>query len=127
MQIALYADSPAEQQQITGDLKKCGLEYLRPVQVTLLSDYAEFCGALQRKRFDLLVIAMNGTFSLELMDAAARLASRTHVFWFSDLDFAVRSYDYGVIWFGKKPVMLNALRRAFQCLTARQSRNPLSR
>ena len=48
MQIALYADSPAEQQQITGDLKKCGLEYLRPVQVTLLSDYAEFCGALQR-------------------------------------------------------------------------------
>ena len=84
MQIALYADSPAEQQQITGDLKKCGLEYLRPVQVTLLSDYAEFCGALQRKRFDLLVIAMNGTFSLELMDAAARLASRTPVFWFSD-------------------------------------------
>ena len=70
---------------------------------------------------------MNGTFSLELMDAAARLASRTPVFWFSDLDFAVRSYDYGVIWFGKKPVMLNALRRAFQCLTARQSRNPLSR
>ena len=127
MQIALYADLPEEQQQIAGDLKICGLEYLRPVQVTLLSDYAEFCGALQCKKFDLLVVAINGTFSLELMDAAARLAPHMPIFWFSDLDFAVRPYDYGVVWFGTKPVERNALRHAFQCLILRQSRNPLSR
>lgn len=120
MQVALYADLPAEQQQIIGHLKKCGLEYLRPVQVTAFSDYTGFCNALSRSTFDLIVIALSGTFSLELMDAAARLASRVPVFWFSDLDFAVRSYDYGVVWFGKKPVELMALRRAFDCLVSKK-------
>ena len=36
-----------------------------------------------------------------------------HIFWFSDLDFALRAYRYNADWFGKKPVDIHSLRKAF--------------
>lgn len=125
MNVAVYTDNAFEQQQISDTLKKCGVEYLRPVRVTLFTDYTAFCHDLDLRRFDLLVIAQGGTFSLELMDAVRQRSPDTPVFWFSDLDFAVRSYEYGVIWFGKKPVELSVMRRAFQRLQDRKRRNPV--
>ncbi len=125
MNAAVYTDDVFEQQQISDALRKCGIEFLRPVRVTPFADYTVFCHALALRRFDLLVIAQSGAFSLELMDAVRQRSPDTPVFWFSDLDFAVRSYEYGVVWFGKKPVELSVMRRAFQRLLDRTRRNPV--
>lgn len=120
MNAAVYTDDVFEQQQISEALKKCGMEFLHPVRVTPYADYTAFCHALSFRPFDLLVIAQSGTFSLELMDAVRQRSPDTPVFWFSDLDFAVRSYEYGVVWFGKKPVELTVMRKAFQRLLSRK-------
>ncbi len=114
MNAAIYTDDAFEQQRISEALKQCGMEFLHPIRSVCFSDYTVFCNSLRTESFGLLVIAQNGSSSLELMDAAQQHAPGTPVIWFSDLDFAVRSYEYGVIWFGKKPVKLSALRNAFQ-------------
>lgn len=112
MKIALYNENLAEQQEITEHLALCGRELLRPVTVAAFDDYGDFCRAIRTKTFDLLVVAQSGTFSLEVMDTVKQDAPGVPVLWFSDLDFGVRSYQYGVTWFGRKPVGLPVLRRA---------------
>lgn len=124
MNTAVYTDDASEQQIISDALKKCGMEYLRPASVTVFSDYADFCCALSFRRFDLLLIAQDGAFSLALMEAIRQFSPDTPVIWFSDMDFAVRSYEYEVVWFGKKPVELPALRKAFQRLMDRTRKKP---
>ena len=125
MHAAVYTDDVFEQQQIGEALKQCGMEQLHSVKVMPFADYKAFCHALTLKRFDLLVIAQSGTFSLELMDAIHLRSTNTPVIWFSDLDFAVRSYEYGVIWFGKKPVELPVMRKAFQRLLEKKHISPM--
>ena len=125
MHAAVYTDDVFEQHQISEALKQCGMELFHPVKVMPFADYEAFCHALTMKRFDLLVIAQSGTFSLELMDAVRQRSPDTPVLWFSDLDFAVRSYDYGVVWFGKKPVDLPVMRRAFKRLLEKKRINPI--
>ncbi len=85
----------------------------------VLSDGLVLWGMRDRSRdrvenFDLLVVAQDGTFSLEVMDMLRQYTTEMKIFWFSDLDFSVRSYSYGTLWFGKKPVDLKAMRKAFK-------------
>ena len=63
--------------------------------------------------FDLFVVAQDGTFSLEIMELLWEKRPHAHIFWFSDLDFALRAYRYNADWFGKKPVDIHSLRKAF--------------
>ena len=55
----------------------------------------------------------HGTFSLEIMELLWEKRPHAHIFWFSDLDFALRAYRYNADWFGKKPVDIHSLRKAF--------------
>ncbi len=124
MNAAVYTDDALELRQISDALKQCGMEFLHPISVTPLVSYTEFCQSLSTRVFDLLVIAQSGAFSLELMEAARQRSPGTPIVWFSDLDYAVRSYEYGVVWFGKKPVEPAALSKAFQRLLDRTHMNP---
>ena len=113
---ALYDENAGERRQLADYLKQCGREELRTVKVIPLESHVEFCKAVRDRveNFDLLVVAQDGTFSLEVMDMLRQYTTEMKIFWFSDLDFSVRSYSYGTLWFGKKPVDLKAMRKAFK-------------
>lgn len=115
MRTALYDENQAERQLLIRYLRQCGQENLRPVEVVPFDSHVDFCRAVvfDRASFDLLVVAQDGTFSLEVIDEVRKRAPELPVIWFSDLDFAIRSYIYGTAWFGKKPVELPAMRQAF--------------
>lgn len=116
MTVALYSENQEELHQITGYLKCCGREYLRCVDVFGFGNHLEFGRAIRdgMESFDLLVITKDGTSSLEIMDMVRSRYPNMDIFWFSDLDFAVRSYYYGVLWFGQKPVRLEDIQKAFR-------------
>lgn len=115
MRIALYNENTDERKELERQLRVCGKEALRKVEVIAYGNHVDFCRAIQDTpgEFDLLMVAQDGTFSLEIMDylQAHRMADR--VLWFSDLDFGVRSYAYRALWFGRKPIAMPILRKAF--------------
>ena len=88
-----------------GQLDQCAREYLRFVEITPYVRQEDFCSLVRDgPEVDLFVVAQDGTFSLEIME----------LLWeFSDLDFALRAYRYNADWFGKKPVDIHSLRKAF--------------
>lgn len=63
--------------------------------------------------FDLFVVAQDGTFSLEVVELLREARPQARIFWFSDLDFALRAYRYNADWFGRKPVALPTMQKAF--------------
>ena len=99
MKIALYNENLGELEILLGQLDQCAREYLRFVEIT--------------PEVDLFVVAQDGTFSLEIMELLWEKRPHAHIFWFSDLDFALRAYRYNADWFGKKPVDIHSLRKAF--------------
>ncbi len=116
MRIALYNENSPERMIMSEHLKQCGREELRKVSIVHFDNHVDLCQAVEAKRdeFDLLIIAQDGTFSLEVMDMLHPHQLGKRLVWFSDLDFAVRSYNYGTLWFGKKPVDLPILRKVFE-------------
>ena len=94
LKIALYNENLRELEILLGQLDQCAREYLR-------------------FEVDLFVVAQDGTFSLEIMELLWEKRPHAHIFWFSDLDFALRAYRYNADWFGKKPVDIHSLRKAF--------------
>lgn len=116
MTVALYNENEEERNQLISYLEQCGRKELRQVKVFPYENHVEFCKAVQdgSQVFDLLVIALDGTFSLEVVDIIRQYDSDIKIMWFSDLDFSLRSYEYSVLWFGKKPVDMTAMRKAFK-------------
>ncbi len=113
MRVAVYNENISEWETLQGYLNKCGEDLRRIVHAEFFDDYGDFLRIITTGRYDMLLVAQDGTFSLEIMDAIQNNAPKTPVIWFSDLDFAVRSYEYGVVWFGRKPVELAKLKKAF--------------
>lgn len=115
MYIALYNSCAEESQILTKYLHQCAREYLRPAKITVYNGHeALYQLVLDRPdAFDLLVVAEDGTFSLEVVDFLRHNSPAAPVLWFSDLDFAMRAYAWGVAWFGRKPVSLAGVRKAF--------------
>lgn len=115
MRIALYNENAGERQEMERQLRACGREALRRVDVTAFSDRSGFCRAVQDvpERFDLLVVAQDGTHSLETLDYLQARGVSERAAWFSDLDFGVRSYSYRVLWFARKPVSLSTMQKVF--------------
>ena len=93
---ALYDENAGERRQLADYLKQCGREELRTVKVIPFESHVEFCKAVRDRveNFDLLVVAQDGTFSLEVMDMLRQYTTEMKIFWFSDLDFSVRSYSF---------------------------------
>lgn len=116
MKVGLFNDNKHELEVQAGYLRKCGHETMRVVEVHPYHCYVEFFRMIQANphSLDLLVVAADGTFSLEVMEGIRELTKELPVIWFSDLDFGVRSYAYGVVWFGKKPVDFPGMKKAFQ-------------
>ncbi len=121
MRIAVYNENTSEWKTLQSHLEKCGQDMQRTMRTDFYNDYGDFFHTIAAGRHDILLVAQDGTFSLEVMEAIKSVAPRTPVIWFSDLDFAIRSYDYGVVWFGRKPVELAKLKKAF----ARACKNEL--
>lgn len=115
MRIALYDENETESARLKHYLEQCGRERMRVVDVTVFRVYEEFCRAAveQAGQFELLVMAQDGTFSLEIVEMAREKIPDMEIMWFSDLDFSIRSYVYGVLWFGRKPVGMEDMRKAF--------------
>ena len=114
MKIALYNENLRELEILLGQLDQCAREYLRFVEITLYVRQEDFCSLVRDgPEVDLFVVAQDGTFSLEIMELLWEKRPHAHIFWFSDLDFALRAYRYNADWFGKKPVDIHSLRKAF--------------
>ena len=115
MKIALYNENLGELEILLGQLDQCAREYLRFCGDYPLCEtggfFAAWCG--MGPEVDLFVVAQDGTFSLEIMELLWEKRPHAHIFWFSDLDFALRAYRYNADWFGKKPVDIHSLRKAF--------------
>lgn len=116
MRVALYSEDKEERQQLETYLEDCGREEMRHVSVTESGGHVEFLQSIRdaAEPPDLLVIALNGTASLEVMEMVRARYPTVDIFWFSDLDFSVRSYYYGTLWFGRKPVSMQDMRKAFR-------------
>ena len=115
MRIALYDSRADECGRLADQLRACAREHRRPAEVTVFSRHEDLLRSAERcpGAFNLFVVAEDGPFSLEVVEFLCRCRPPAPVIWFSDLDFAVRSYACGVAWFGKKPVYPETVRRAF--------------
>lgn len=114
MKIALYNENPQELKTLSGQLDRCAREHLRFVEIVPYVRQEDFCSMVRDgPEFDLFVVAQDGTFSLEVVELLREERPQARIFWFSDLDFALRAYRCNVDWFGKKPVALPNLRKAF--------------
>lgn len=114
MKIALYNENLGELEILLGQLDQCAREYLRFVEITPYVRQEDFCSLVRDgPEVDLFVVAQDGTFSLEIVELLWEKRPHAHIFWFSDLDFALRAYRYNADWFGKKPVDIHSLRKAF--------------
>ena len=115
MRIALYDSRADERGRLADQLCACAREHSRPAEVTAYGGHEDLLRTVERcpGAFDLFVVAEDGPFSLEMVEFLCRCMPPAPVIWFSDLDFAVRSYACGVAWFGKKPVCPETVRRAF--------------
>ncbi len=114
LKIALYNENLGELEILLGQLDQCAREYLRFVEITPYVRQEDFCSLVRDgPEVDLFVVAQDGTFSLEIMELLWEKRPHAHIFWFSDLDFALRAYRYNADWFGKKPVDIHSLRKAF--------------
>ena len=115
MRIALYDSRDGEDRALEDQLRACAREHRRSAKVTVYGRHEDLLRTVERcpGAFDLFVVAEDGPFSLEVVEFLCRCRPPTPVIWFSDLDFAVRSYACGVAWFGKKPVCPETVRRAF--------------
>ncbi len=113
MRIAVYNENTSEWQDLQSHLNKCGQDLQRSMHADFYNNYGDYIRVIATGRHDMLLVAQDGTFSLEIMEAIRSSATKTPVIWFSDLDFAIRSYEYGVVWFGRKPVELAKLKKAF--------------
>ena len=123
MKIALYNENLRELEILLGQLDQCAREYLRFVEITPYVRQEDFCSLVRDgPEIDLFVVAQDGTFSLEIVELLWEKRPHAHIFWFSDLDFALRAYRYNADWFGKrynadwfgkKPVDIHSLRKAF--------------
>ena len=100
MKIALYNENLGELEILLGQLDQCAREYLRFVEITPYVRQEDFCSLVRDGR-------------LEIMELLWEKRPHAHIFWFSDLDFALRAYRYNADWFGKKPVDIHSLRKAF--------------
>ena len=122
--IALYDENKTESEKLNRYLEQCGREMMRIVNVTVFGEYEDFCRAVTGSggQFELLVMAQNGTFSLEIIEMARANIPDIGILWFSDLDFSIRSYAYGVLWFGRKPVQMEDMRKAFRRMEESQKR-----
>lgn len=116
MRVALYSEDKEERQQLETYLEDCGREEMRHISVTESGGHVEFLQSIRdaAEPPDLLVIALDGTASLEVMEMVRARYPTVDIFWFSDLDFSVRSYYYGTLWFGRKPVSMQDMRKAFR-------------
>ena len=114
MKIALYNENLGELEILLGQIDQCAREYLRFVEITPYVRQEDFCSMVRDgPEFDLFVVAQDGTFSLEVVELLREERPQARIFWFSDLDFALRAYRCNADWFGKKPVALPNLRKAF--------------
>ena len=105
MKIALYNENLGELEILLGQLDQCAREYLRFVEITPYVRQEDFCSLVRDgPEVDLFVVAQDGTFSLEIMELLWEKRPHAHIFWFSDLDFALRAYRYNADWCGKKPL-----------------------
>lgn len=125
MRIALYDENKTESGQLKCYLEQCGREMMRTLDVTTFEAYEDFCRSLTEsgEPFELLVMAQNGTFSLEVIEMVRGKLPGIGILWFSDLDFSIRSYVYGALWFGRKPVQIEDMRKAFWRMEASRKRN----
>ena len=114
MRIALYNENPGELKAMSGQLDRCAREYLRFAEIVPYARQEDFCSMVRDgPDFDLFVVAQDGTFSLEVVELLGEARPQARIFWFSDLDFALRAYRYNADWFGRKPVALPAMQKAF--------------
>ena len=58
-------------------------------------------------------MAQDGTYSLEVVEQLRQARPQAAIIWFCNLDFALRAYQYNVLWFGKKPITPSAVQKAF--------------
>ena len=94
LKIALYNENLRELEILLGQLDQCAREYLRFVEITPYVRQEDFCSLVRDgPEIDLFVVAQDGTFSLEIVE--------------------LQSYRYNADWFGKKPVDIHSLRKAF--------------
>lgn len=122
MRIALYTENPGEVKVLSGQLDRCARENLRFAEIVPYVRQEDFCSMVRDgpEDFDLFVVAQDGTFSLEVVELLREMRPQARIFWFSDLDFALRAYRYNADWFGKKPVTLPAMEKAFGRLVRRR-------
>ena len=94
MKIALYNENLRELEILLGQLDQCAREYLRFVEITPYVRQEDFCSLVRDgPEVDLFVVAQDGTFSLEIMELLWEKRPHAHIFWFSDLDFALRVWE----------------------------------
>ena len=105
---------PQKLKTLSGQLDRCAREHLRFAEIVPYVRQEDFCSMVRDgPEFDLFVVAQDGTFSLEVVELLREERPQARIFWFSDLDFALRAYRCNADWFGKKPVALSNLRKAF--------------
>ena len=101
MRIALYNENPGELKALAGQLDRCAREHLRFAEIVPYARQEDFCSMVRDgPDFDLFVVAQDGTFSLEVVELLREERPEARIFWFSDLDFALRAYRYNADWFG---------------------------
>lgn len=114
IRILLYDEEIDERRQLCKQILKYYEAYKLVVQISEFEDHVSVLDALKKENFELVVIAQDGTFSLEVVDRVRRMKPDIKLLWCSDLDFAIRSYDVQAKYFLKKPISEETLAQALK-------------
>lgn len=102
--ISIYAPNPQIENRLLELLSVMREEWAEPICATGFSDFSGFLESGRHNPRRILILAQEGTTSVELVATAVEECPSSPVVWLSDLDFALYSYHLEVAYFGLLPV-----------------------
>lgn len=102
--ISIYAPNPQIENRLLELLSTMSEEWTEPICATGFSDFAGFLESGRHNPRRILILAQEGTTSVELAATTVEECPDSPVVWLSDLDFALYSYHLEVAYFGLLPV-----------------------
>lgn len=86
------------------------------IQIRTCTDWPELYHLIREKKADIFIIAQDGVKGLDIVTGLNIAEGK--IIWFSDLDFGVQAYRLGIAYFNKRPISIEKLVHALECISS---------
>lgn len=123
--ISLYSTNPEVMKTLLEVLNHLDQEGPEPVRTELFESFSDFLDSGRRNPRRILILAQQGTGSVELAAATVEECPLSPMIWLSDLDFALFSYRLEVDHFALLPGTEETMRVALMNCRKRHLKTPV--